>query len=162
MWLLFNDFSQISNNQATNYKWKLYSNMVEVTEQGIDAGENIFVGGGTYAVNAVLSPTMLLPGQGKCYFSWGGKAIVITTGCEYLVNEPGKFKWIPSQNGEIVPNSVVYGGVPVGRVRHNGNGVMRVGKVSSGNQCIYYAYSFFELSRASYEVLTYSPIGTFL
>lgn len=141
---------------GTTFEWKNYSDRFEVEENGITAGEGLYVGGGTHS-SGESGPTMLAFDYGGCFFSFAGKSVVLS-GCVYLVNQPGNFAWIKSKNGEFVKGAVEYRGVPVGRVRHRGK-VMRIGKISrdEGHKCIYYAYADEEYKAKSYEVLVFKP-----
>jgi Protein of unknown function (DUF3421) len=115
---------------------------------GVSSGSaNIFVGGGNYAQQ---SGPALLDGGG-CYFPYAGAAITLRN-CEYLVNEPGRYLWIPSSNGMYEPGAVLYGGLPVGRALHT-NGVYRVGKISQAQQCIFYTADRRENKAFSYDAL---------
>lgn len=135
------------------YQWKRYSNRNEVETYGVPSGGNLYVGGGTHP-SGESGITMLAFDYQGCYFPWAGKSTVLSN-CVYLVNEPGNFEWVHSSNGEHVEGAVKYQGVPAGRVLHNG--VMRIGKISVYDRCIYYAYAASEFKALDYEALVYKP-----
>jgi hypothetical protein len=115
---------------------------------GVSSGSpNIYVGGGNFPQQS--GPALL--DNGGCYFAFGGEANTLQN-CQYLVNEPGRYQWIPSSNGIYEPGAVTYGGIPVGRALHT-NGVYRVGKISQAQQCIFYTADRRENKAFSYDAL---------
>jgi hypothetical protein len=143
------------NPDASDYQWKSYNGRQEVEKKGVTSGCHMFVGGGFH--DSVLAPTMLEFDNAGCYSSYGGKSFELpSTNCVYLVNQPGKFKWIFSRDGKIVVGAVKYHGVQVGRCYHE-RSIVRVGRISEAEKCMYYPYSDFEYNTSSYEVLVYKP-----
>jgi Protein of unknown function (DUF3421) len=113
--------------------WRPYRSVRDAMSSGVSSGSaNIFVGGGNYPQQS--GPALL--DNGGCYFPFGGAAITLRN-CQYLVNEPGRYQWIPSSYGIYEPGAVLYGGLPVGRARHF-NGVYRIGKISQAQQSLLY------------------------
>jgi hypothetical protein len=126
--------------------------MEEIKTKGVEAGENIFVGGGTFSGESGI--TMLAPHQFKCYYPYGQKENVLLS-CVYLVNEPGNFIWIPSSFGKIEDGAVMYKGVAAGRCKHEGH--WRVGKIWPKESRMYYSFHHKEHHTSHYEALIYIP-----
>jgi Protein of unknown function (DUF3421) len=123
----------------------------EVISKGVTAGSGLFVGGGAHPNES--GPATIE--SGTCYFGYSGTSYILN-GCVYLVDQSGKFEWIPSSNGAVEKGAVKYNDVPVGRVLH-GKAAMRIGKISKTQQCILYPYLDKELKAASYEALVFKP-----
>lgn len=134
------------------YEWKNYSSKLEYQKNGVGAGDGVFVGGGTHP-SGDSGPTSLFLKSRTCYFPWGTEAFKLS-GCVYLVDQPGNFKWIKSKNGVVVQGAVEYKGIPVGRVRHNGRD-MRVGKITVDYRIIFYPFRLREYNASAFEVLVF-------
>lgn len=97
----------------------------------------------------------MIDSAGACYFPYGGSAFSLEQRANYLENQPGKFEWVASRNGETVPGSVKYSGIPVGRVSYLGT--MHVGKVWEPHQRMYFSHGSSENKAFDYEVLVFKP-----
>jgi Protein of unknown function (DUF3421) len=128
--------------------WAPYQSAYDAMSFGVSSGSpHIFVGGGNYGQQ---SGPALLDGGG-CYFPYAGAAITLRN-CQYLVNEPGRYQWIPSSNGMYEPGAVLYGGLPVGRALHS-NGVYRIGQISQEQQGLLYTADRIENIAYYYDAL---------
>lgn len=109
------------------------------------------MGGVTFLKDS--SPTMIGPGK-KCFYSLDGSTFSWPgSNCMYLVDIPGKFSWVNSRNGAIVPRAVTYGGKQVGQVTHLTQ--LRIGKVTNG--FLFYTFSNIEHKASNYSVLIFTP-----
>lgn len=92
------------------------------------------------------------------YFPYGGLELVLTTGYEYYAKESRckSYTWVPSKNGEDVPNAVRIPSPPytflVGRFTPE-NGSVEIGKVTLQHLCMYYGSKGYERITYEYEVL---------
>jgi Protein of unknown function (DUF3421) len=130
-------------------EWKTYQNQNEVTTYGLSCGSpGVFVGGGGSSGPATLD-------KGKCVSSFMGLSFNLYN-CEYLVDQPGNYEWIPSEKGATEQGAVLYGGLPVGRALIS-NGQYRVGKISKATKNLLYSYDILELSAKTYDALVFKP-----
>lgn len=95
------------------------------------------------------------------YFEYGHKEHLITSGVEYYAREPTcNYNWIPSSNGQVVPNAVQFTSASytfyVGRAFLQGS--TQLGKVTLEHRVMYYAFSGKGHATASYEVLICEPV----
>ena len=131
---------------------------------GISAGLNEFgktsyVGRGRYF--GQLAPGRLMieatsAYEPALYLAWDTSSHVITKGVEYYAKESRcDYKWVPSSNGEIVPNAIMFRSLSftfyVGRTKSFNS--VQVGKVSLEHHTMYYAYGSKAYSVKNYEVL---------
>jgi Protein of unknown function (DUF3421) len=128
-------------------------NADEITTKGVPSGHgsSLFIGGTTYMKKT--GPATLE--GGNCTFAYFGAAVPVKK-CEYLVDQPGKFGWIPSSKGVQEIGSVKYNGIQVGRVFVNGD--WRIGKILDvPHSRIYYTNAGKEITATKYEALIYLP-----
>jgi hypothetical protein len=131
--------------------WKSYSNPNEITANGVPSGpgSSLFIGGATY-MNKTGPATLE---GGNCTFAYFGTAAPVKS-CLYLVDQPGKFGWVPSSKGIQEIASIKYNGIQVGRIFSNGT--WRIGKILSS--ALYYTDATGkEMTVTTYETLVYLP-----
>ena len=122
-------------------------------------GKNSYVGRGRYF--GQLAPGKLMIEATSAYgpalyLAWDTSSHVITKGVEYYAKESRcDYKWVPSSNGEIVPNAIMFRSLSftfyVGRTKSFNS--VQVGKVSLEHHTMYYAYGRKAYSVKNYEVL---------
>jgi hypothetical protein len=144
---------------AVNEQWfYFYNNYNLVASDGIDAGNNMFVGGAFYGANGAQSVAMIDVLNKQCIISNGGQSIVFTSSysnssCFYLKFEANKYGWLKKTPTTTVnlSNAVVIYANAVGRGTYNN--VLRVDKVDRSRYVMYYPYNGAQLSLTTFETL---------
>jgi hypothetical protein len=143
-----------TTEKPKRYQWKYFDLLSEVTNNGLKAGDNVYVGATQYLGKSGICLIDL--DHSGCYYPLNGIEHVLYYTCKYLVHESGKFTWIPSGNGTVENGAVMYEGVAAGRCKHDGN-IWRVGKIDPSAGVMYYSYHYKEHQTIEYEALIYTP-----
>lgn len=143
---------------STDYTFKPYTDGAEVDQYGVKVGDDLYVGGGMYNGRAVVA-MFQFTNQG-CYSSdeaTESTIILPISDCEYLVDEPGNFEWLPSSNGVVENGAVMYKGFNlIGRGFHLAT-YPRIGEVSRTRKCLVYGFNWEEYTVNTYDALIYIP-----